>query len=741
MKFTHSRSLKMSFSDTRVWNAYWISFGKNMLDWRAPDYPAPFFRKEFELAEVKDCRLYICGLGFHEVWINGQRVSDYELAPAQAKYDGHAGYLVYDILPYLVVGRNAIGVILGNGLYNCQTADVWHFDKAVWRDYPKMLLELTSGGKTVVASDDSWKVTTEGPVTFNALRNGEYYDARLEMPGWDRIGFDDSGWQQAAITAGPGGVLYEQTSAPCRVTQIFPMCKLHEKIWDAGQNIAGRAEIAVRGVAGSHIKIQYSDVLKPDGSLELENISQYVLSGEFQTDRYTLKGEGTEVWHSRFTYHGFRYVSVEITGEAELLAVTAQAIHSDVRQLGDFTCSNPDMNALKKCTYWSYLNNFVGIPTDCPHREKNGWLNDTQLASDTGLFFFDGKETYREWLGTIRDCMRPDGQLPGMAPTSGWGYNWGNGTMFDTILLGIPRSIYIYRGDAVPMRENYEPFKQVLSFTESLAKGHIVRFGLGDWQHPFRERAVVPEFVTTAWYYHDLQILIDAARLFGYEEDVKRYSEKAARVFEAFNCEFSNGNGSFAGNEKTALAIAVKFGFCHGKDADSAVQMLVEQVRKDRHIADFGIVGAKFVPRVLAEYGYADDGFKIFVQDQYPGWCHWVRKGETTLCENFAGNSSHDHIMFGDLFAWMMQYAAGIEPSFSRPGFREVVLKPCPILSLDYMDAAYETIYGKIKVFWKREKGKVQFHAELPDNIPGRLVLPDSSVIAIEKEIDTGWNV
>jgi len=729
----------MSFSDTRVWQAYWISFGATMVDWNAKNFPAPYFRKEFEIAEPKDCKLYICGLGFHEVRINGRRVSDFELAPAQAKYDAHAGYLVHDVSNFLVSGRNTIGVTLGNGLYNCQTAEVWHFDKATWRDYPKMIAELTADGQTILASDHTWKVTNKGPIIFDSLRNGEYYDARLEMPGWDQNGFDDSAWQNATITAGPGGILYEQTSAPCRVTRTFPMRKLGGGIWDAGQNLAGRAEIKVRGKAGSCIKIQYGDVLNPDGTLYLDNIARFVKSGEFQTERYTLKGEATEVWHSHFTYHGFRYAAVEITGEAELVSMTAQAIHSDVRQVGDFTCSDPDMNALKQCTYWSYLNNFVGIPTDCPHREKNGWMNDAQLVSDTGLFFFDGKETYREWLGTIRDCMRPNGQLPGMAPTSGWGYNWGSGPMFDTILFGIPRNIYIYRGDAVPMRENYEPFKRALAFTESLAKGHLVRFGLGDWMHPFAERAVVPELPTTAWYYHELKMLVEAAKLFGYEEDVKRYSELAEQVFHAFNREFSNGNGSYANNEKTALAVAVQFGFCTGKEVANAVRILLDSVRKDAHIADFGIVGAKFVPRVLAEHGYADDGFKIFTQDQYPGWCKWIRDGETTLCEDFAGKDSHNHIMYGDLFAWMMQYAAGIEPDFSRPGFREVVLKPRLIASLHNMTASYDTIYGKIKIEWQRVNGEIQFKAELPDNIPGRLERPDGATLAIQKTLNTHW--
>lgn len=729
----------MSFSDTRTWNAFWISFGECLTDWNRPVFPAPYFRREFEIRQGKRYHLYVCGLGYHEVYLNGRRVGDHELAPAPTNYDSHAAYLVYDITDGLADGRNTIGAVLGNGLYNCHTAEVWHFDKAVWRDYPKLLLEITDGEHTVLASDDTWKVSLDGPVTFDGFRNGEHYDARLEMPGWDRNGFDDSAWRNAAIVPGPGGELFEQTAPPCRVKERFPMHRLESGTWDAGQNIAGRAELAVRGTRGSTVTIQYGDVLNPDGSLHLDDIARFVKSGAFQTERYTLKGGGTEIWHSRFTYHGFRYAAVKISGEAELVSLTAQAIHSDLAEIGGFTCSHPDMNRLEHCTRWSFLNNFVGIPTDCPHREKNGWTNDTQLAADTGLFHFDLTGAYREWLGTLRDCQRPNGQLPGIAPASGWGYNWGSGTLFDTALFGIPRRIYLYRGDSSVMRENYGAFKRNVEFAGSLAKDGILKFGLGDWSHYEPSRAVVPELVTTGWYFHDLSILAEAAGLFGFADDEKRYREKAARVAEAFNNRFSNGGGSYANDEKTALAVAVGFGLCNGTEAELAAGLLDRQVRSDAYIADFGIVGAKFVPRVLAEHGFAESAFRIFTQEKYPGWCKWVRDGETTLLEDFAGSSSHCHIMFGDLSAWMMQYAAGLEPDFRRPGFREVVLKPRAIASLNAVNAWYDSIYGRISVDWKRDPDGIAFTARIPGGIPGKLELPDGTELAFHDTINTHW--
>ena len=729
----------MSFSDTRTWNGFWISFGENLTDWNRRIFPAPYFRREFEVRRGKTYKLYLCGLGYHEVRLNGNKVGDCELAPAPTNYDAHAAYLVYDLTDLLVDGRNTLGVILGNGLYNCHTAEVWHFDKAVWRDYPKLLLELTDGEQTILTSDDSWKVSLDGPITFDGLRNGEHYDARLERPGWDCCGFDDSAWRSAVIVPGPGGILFEQTAPPCRVKALFPMRRLDTGIWDAGQNIAGRAELTVRGTRGSSVKIQYGDVLNSDGSLHLDDIARFVRSGEFQTERYTLKGDGTEIWHSRFTYHGFRYAAVEISGDAELISMTAQAIHSDLTETGGFTCSDPDMNALESCTRWSFLNNFVGIPTDCPHREKNGWTNDTQLASDTGLFHFDLTAAYREWLGTLRDCQRPSGQLPGIAPSSGWGYNWGSGTLFDTALFGIPRSIYLYRGDSSVMRENYDAFKRSMEFAGSLAKDNILRFGLGDWQHYDPSRAVPPELVTTGWYFHDLKILAEAAGLFGFTDDTRRYAEKAVRVADAFRRVFSNGGGSYANDEKTALAVAAGFGLCSGTEAELTAALLNRKVCEDRYIADFGIVGAKFVPRVLAEHGYAETAFRIFTQDRFPGWCRWVRNGETTLLEDFAGKCSHNHIMFGDLSAWMMQYAAGLEPDFRRPGFCEVVLKPCTITSLTSMSAWYDSIYGRIAIDWTRDTDRVVFSARIPDGIPGRVELPDGTIQAFRNAININW--
>lgn len=718
----------MAFENTRKWNAFWIGTDRVMIDWRQPVLPAPFFRKEFVAEETENIQLCVCGLGYHEVLINGKRVSDGELMPTPTNFDRHAGYLVFDVSASLQKGKNTIGIVLGNGLFNCHTPEVWHFDKATWRNYPQAILELTCGGKTLLRSDNTWKYTYDGPITFDGLRNGEVYDARKEMPGWAENGFDDSNWQNAVVVPGPGGVLFEQTSPLCRVKGLFPMKEISPGVYDCAQNIAGRAEITVRGDAGAEIILKYSDVLDDDGKPDQKHIGMMIQQGEFQTEHYTLKGENSEVWHSRFTYHGFRYVSVEISGNAEVVSMTAQLIHSDIAEVGGFSCSDEIINKLEDCTKWSYKNNMVGIPTDCPHREKNGWINDHQLAAATGLFKYDSKELYREWLGTIRDCQRPNGHIPGMAPTSGWGYNWGSGPLFGAALMGIPREVYIFRGDDTLMRENYEAARKDLEFCASIAQGNIVRFGLGDWHHfPVLRSVVDPAFITTGWYYRNLKIFGDTAALFGNSDDVKWSCEKAEEVRSSFLKEYGNGNGSFANDEKSALASAVGFGLCPENEVRQTVDKLNAVMLKDDCLADFGIVGAKFVPRVLAEHGYADTAFRIFRQESFPGWAKWVLDGETTLLEDFPARESHNHIMYGDISAWFMQYAAGIVPSFDRPGFNEVVLKPCFAAGLDNVNAWYDTIHGRISVNWQRSGDTVTVSAVIPDGIPGKLIRPDGS--------------
>ncbi|MCL1909541.1 MAG: family 78 glycoside hydrolase catalytic domain, partial [Kiritimatiellaeota bacterium] len=377
-------------------DAYWIGRSDTMMsDWRAKVKPAPLFRREFTLgAKPVSATLRVCGLGFHEARVNGAKVGDHVLDPVPTQYDVRTRYVTHDITAMLRKGANAVGVMLGNGWYNCHTAEVWHFDKASWRDYPKLLLQLDitlANGKSVrVCSDPEWRFA-EGPVRFDALRNGEFYDAREERPGWDAPGFDDSAWARAIIVPGPGGALEEQTAPPCKVFEtIKPVCGVGRVVrpgvtlFDFGVNIAGWVRLTAKGEAGREVVLRYGERVNEAGELDQKSISGLIMAGEIQTDRYTFKGGATETWEPRFTYHGFQYVQAENLPPGATLE--ARVVRSAFAEAGSIETSDETLNKLVEITLRAYRSNFVGIPTDCPHREKNGWTGDAQLASHTGIF-------------------------------------------------------------------------------------------------------------------------------------------------------------------------------------------------------------------------------------------------------------------------------------------------------------------------------------------------------------------
>ena len=385
--------------------------------------PAPLFRKAFTLAKrAQSARIYICGLGYYELHLNGAKVGDHVLDPAFTRYDRRALYVTYDVTRQLRKGPNALGVILGNGWYNMHTRCVWDFDKAPWRDRPALLcqLEITfdDDSKMVVASDATWRVTT-GPIVFDSIRNGEKYDARLEKAGWDAADANDTGWPVAQVVSGPKGKLTAQMMPPIKVNKLVKPVKLSEPkpgvyVFDLGQNMAGWVRLRVFGPAGHEVVMRYGERLNPDGTLDQKEIGQHIKTGQPQTDTYILKGRGTELWEPRFVYHGFQYVEVTgLPGKPNLNALEARVVHTAFDQAGTFECSNELFNHIQRNTLWSYVSNFVGYPTDCPHREKNGWTGDAHLAAETGLYNFDAASAYTKWLNDLKDEQRPTGELAG----------------------------------------------------------------------------------------------------------------------------------------------------------------------------------------------------------------------------------------------------------------------------------------------------------------------------------------
>ncbi len=699
--------------------------------------PAPLLRKTFSLdKKIKRATAYVCGLGYHELSLNGKKVGDHELDPKFTRYDRRVLYVTHDVTKHLQAGKNAVGLILGNGWYNYHVKNAWDFDTAPWRAKAKALLQLeiefADGSTTTVVSDESWKYST-GPIRFDGMLSGEVYDARLEQPGWDTPAFDDLKWVAAKQVAPPQGKLTAQMVPPIRVTETIKPVKITQPkpgiyLADFGQNIAGKARLVVSGPAGHEVKLQYAELLHPDGTLNAGNINSFCKGAEFQTERYLLKGQGTETWQSRFMYHGFQYVQITgFPGKIEPEDIQALVMHTDLANAGSFECSNPLLNQIQHCTRWSYLNNFHGHPTDCPNREKNGWTGDAHLAAETGLYNFDAAASYTQWMRDFQDEQRPGGELPGIVPTGGWGYHWGNGPAWDSAYVLIPWYLYQYRGDLRILAEHHDNLKRYVDYLTTKAKNGIVAIGLGDW---CPAKTGTPEKVTsTGYYYRDAVIVSQIAALLGKQEEAATYGKLAESIRTAFNREFLNQQtNQYAGGTQTAMACALYQGLADPANVAAVASNLVANVeRRDNHL-DCGILGTKYLLHALTDNGRADVAYKVTTQTTAPSWGHWIKQGATTLWENWNGDGTHNHVMFGDVSAWFYQTLAGIRPDSSAPGFKKIIIEPHVVGDLTSAQASHLSGYGRITSAWKLDGNRLTLSVTIPPNTTARILVPSKGL-------------
>lgn len=711
--------------------ARWIGRQHTCLGFSSPVLPAPHFRKVFHYdGRSEKVTAYFCGIGYGELYINGKKVSDAVLDPAPTHYDRRVRYVFHDITRHLTIGENVVGVILGNGWYNSHTPEVWNFERATWRDYPKMLLQLEAGDKIILASDESWKVNS-GPIVFDGLRNGETYDARLELGDWLAPSYDDSLWTLCGRVAAPGGFLQEQVMPPCKVMETLPSIeqwapKERITVYNFAKNITGWARIQVTGESGAQVTIRYGERLSAERRVDQEHISKHtnVSPENFQTDRYILKGGTTEIWEPRFTYHGFQYAEVEISGNAQIEKIEAQVVYTGFDQIGKFSCSNEAVNRLQEITLRSYVGNFTAIPTDCPHREKNGWTGDAHLACETGLHNFDAGIAYNQWIDNFADVQRPSGQLPGIVPSAGWGFNWGSGPAWDSAFLLIPWYVYLYTGDRSAIETHYESMRRYVDYCTGMATENIVSFGLGDWCHVDGARKTDVALTSTGYYYKNATLISQFAAITGRTGDKEHYANLVLEIRKSFNNRFYKGDGIYAKGEQTALACALYQDLVPDSEKSKVVSRLVESVNATGGKPDFGILGAKYVPRALADHGHVDLAYRLITQPDFPGWMYWIKQGATTLWEDWKGENSLNHIMFGDVSAWFFQYLGGIAPDPEKPGFQHMFITPHPVDGLEWARVEHRTPHGLIVSEWKQREGKLELNLKIPQGCTATVTFP-----------------
>lgn len=735
---------KMKSSD---WKAKWItdSYDKEL-------EPAPLFRKEFRVpSKIVSARAYVSGTGYYEIFINGKRVGENFLDPGYTHFDKRILYVTHDITSLVRKGDNTIAAVLGNGFYNCQSRAVWDFEKARWRNRPSLLCELrityADGTSEVIASDQTWK-TNIGAYIYNNIYSGDKYDARREEYGWKLPHFDDTKWKTVQIAAQPAPLLKAQQMPAIRITEELrpiAMNNLGDSIYifDFGRNIAGVCKLRVKGEAGTTFALQHGELLKENGRLEPGNIDVYykpIKPNEiFQTDVFTLKGTGKqEEFIPQFTYHGFRYVEVKCSRPVKLSArnLTGLFLHTDLEQVGKFSCSNPLLNKIWEATNQSYRSNLHSIPTDCPQREKNGWTADAHAAIDLALLNFNGITFYEKWMNDFIDNQRPNGNISGIIPSDTWGYGDFPGPVWDAALFIIPNALYNYYGETRCIEHLYPTMERYLNYLKPLEKDGYLTFGLGDW---LTYKAETPnEYTSTLFYYQDYKLMAWFASLLG--KDATPYREKAETLKNLINKKFFHPeSGIYANGTQTAQAIALYMDIVPDDKKELVAKQLHKVVEENNYFLNFGLLGSKTVPAMLAKYGYVEDAYKMITKTEAPSWGYWIEtKGYTTLAETWLlspefRDASLNHVFMGDVSAWMYNYLAGINYDSNQPGFEHIIIQPCFVKELNWVRGSYRSIKGLISSEWKRENDKIKLTVTIPANT--------TATIHADKSYDVGSGV
>ena len=698
-------------------NAKWIAESDNIKEITA----APLFRKTFIVNKpIKKAELYACGLGHACYYINGRNITDEVMITPISKYDTRIYYSKFDVTEFLTNGKNAIGCVLGNGWYFV-TYPRWDFYKPDWMHHPKLILKLiieyTDGSTDEVVSDTSWK-TAKSAIVYNEDRRGEIYDARLYIDGWNEPDFDDGEWNNAFICRGAGGVFQKIDFPVIKVTNRFKAVRISPNVYDIGRNISGWIRLKVSGERGTEVKIRYAEVIGADGDIEPERLNT-IIGSDTHTDKYILSGNGVEEWASRFAYHGFRYA--EITGDAEIIEVIGEVVHSDVKTIGEFECSDDMLNKIHNASVWSTITNIQGIITDCTQREQTGWTGDALLSAEQSLMNFDIVSIYKKWLVDICDTQRPNGQISCIAPTSGWGYNWGSGPAWDSALILIPYYIYKYTGDKSVLAKMWDNMALYMKFIESMSDKNEVCFGLGDWCAPEGAKLCPTVITDTAYFYVDNKVMAMCARLL--EKDDGVYQRRAAEIKKSFRDKYIK-NDFYLGDNTTAIACAIYQDLYNDDEKALAAKRLNELYSEGKYHIDCGILGIKYLYTALSEYGYAETAYKLTTNPEFPSYAYWILNGMTTLCETWDMSNSCNHHMFSEVDMWMYKYIAGIRID---EGGGSVRIEPCYIPEIDWVTASHRGI----SVHYDKEK------IEITSDIPAVYIAQNGKEI----KLDTGKNV
>ena len=739
---------QMGLLDTSDWKARWV----HHMDLNTE--ACPMFRKSFTVGKkIASATAFISALGLYEASINGKRIGDAYLTPGWTSYKNRVQYQQYDVTQHLQNGANAIGATLGNGWYRgfigfSGQKNFYGKDLALI-----FQLEITyaDGTKELVVSDDSWKSST-GSIRMSEIYHGETIDARMAQPGWDMPGFNDANWAPAKIKTNAEVNLVATYNELIKKHETFKSNKVittpkGEKVLDFGQNLVGWVQVAISGKAGDKITLYHAEVLDKEGNFYTEN-----LRPAKQRNEYILKGGSVEIFEPHFTFQGFRYVKIEnYYGPINPEQFTAVALYSDMKPTGTFSCSNELINQLQHNIQWGQRGNFLDVPTDCPQRdERLGWTGDAQAFSRTAAFNFGVHNFFSKWLKDVAFDQGEDGRVPFVVPNvlnpnAGGSAGWADAATI------IPWNMYLAYGDKKILEDQYTSMKAWVGFMESDSIDYLWNkgFHFGDWlfYRPFDDNdgrsAVTDKYlIAQCFFAHSTDLVVNAAKVLGEEDDVKRYTELSRKVKEAFNKEYVTANGRLVSGTQTAYVLALNFDMLPESLRPEVAQKLVDNIKAYGNHLTTGFLGTPYLCHVLSRFGYPDVAYTLLMQETYPSWLYPVKMGATTIWERWDGikpdstfqtpnMNSFNHYAYGAIGDWMYRSVAGIDTKESDPGYKFITVKPTLGSGLKNAAASLETNYGKVSSSWKDETDLVIVEVEIPANTQADIYLPgeDSDLI------------
>ncbi|NYF81321.1 family 78 glycoside hydrolase catalytic domain [Granulicella arctica] len=719
--------------------------------------PLPIFRRDFRIDKpIKQAIVSVSGLGQYELHLNGRNVTDSVLNPGWTNYRKTTLYNTYDLTALLHQGNNSFGMMLGSGMYDVPGVKGRYTKFIGSFGQPKMILQLhiifADGSQTTIVSDRRWK-TASGPITFSSIYGGEDFDARKETPGWDSPGFRDTDWSSAIEVAGPNGdasnpgselsgkiipaIQAAQSFMPVKVTEPAPGIK----VYDLGQNFSGWPEITVSGKRGSTIRLLPGELLDAKGLVT--QASAGAGSNAPVLFSYTLKGSGIETWHPRFTYYGFRYVQVETTSASAdkpvVLSLKGKFVHDAVNIDGEFTSTLPLFNRIHHLIDMAILSNMVSVLSDCPTREKLGWLEQTHLAGTSIMYNYGVLELYEKIANDMVDAQLPNGMVPGIAPeyvafvdSKGVSTNFRDSPEWGSAIILSPWTAYQSYGDTEILAKHYDAMRRYAHYLRDKSQRGLLTFGLGDWydigpNFPGESQLTSKGLTATAIYYQDLNALTRIAKLLGKDSDALEYAEEANSVKNLFNRTlFHPETNEYDRGSQTANAMPLALGLVPEEHRQAVLDNLVKDIRKHQNHVTAGDIGFHYVVRALTDGDRSDVLYDMLSKTDSPSYGYQLAKGATTLTEAWDTNpnSSQNHFMLGHAEEWFYRGLAGIDFDMSRPISQRIIIRPAMELDIAGASASFESVLGTIESSWKPVVGGWDLNVTIPSGAVAAVYLP-----------------